>query len=120
MNRPVRVVQSTWIAMLALQSIGSIDMKHRLPAPRQFVAISVLWGILFLMADTGYAKFAARLSVLIVLTAGVVGPFGLKLANWLRSIANQFAVSPSAAGAATPPSAVPTPATSFAPSVQSV
>lgn len=80
--------------MMALQSIGSIDDKHRLPAPKQFVAISVLWGLLFLAADTGYARIASRLSLLVLLTATVVGPFGTRLTGWLTGIAQRFAISP--------------------------
>lgn len=94
MNRPARVIQATWLLMLALQTIGSVDMKHRLPAPRQFVSISVLWSLLFLAADSGLGRIAARLSVLILLTASVIGPFGTRLVSWLRLIAQNFGIPP--------------------------
>lgn len=83
---PTRTIQSTWLFMLALQTIGSVDAKHKLPAPRQYVAINVLWAILFLMADTGFGRLASRLSLLIVVAASVIGPFGKRLVSWLQAI----------------------------------
>lgn len=78
------------MAMLVTQTVGTIDSKHRLPAPRQFVAISVLWGILFLAADTTMNKLAARLSALILLTGMVLGPFGKVAINFLNWVATSF------------------------------
>lgn len=92
--KPGRVVMSTFFVMLIVQTIGSIDSKQRLPAPRQFVAISVLWGILFLMADTSLNRIAARLSALIVLTGMVLGPFGKVAVSFLNKIAEEFAIPP--------------------------
>lgn len=77
--------------MIAVQTIGSIDSKHRLPAPKQFAAISVLWGIFFLLAYTTLNRIAARLSVLVLLTGMVLGPFGKVAINFLRLIATKFA-----------------------------
>ena len=96
MNNPQRTIIATWLAMLALQSVGSVDSKHRLPAPRQFVAIGALWGILFLVADTGRAKLAARFSMLLLLTATVIGPFGLRVIRLLTQVARRFAIQPPA------------------------
>lgn len=89
--KPSRVIFGTFMAMLVTQTIGSIDSKHRLPAPKQFVAMSVLWGVFFLLADTTLNKIAARLSVLIWLTSMVLGPFGNVAINFLRLIATNFA-----------------------------
>lgn len=88
--KPSRVIESTFFVMLIVQTVGSIDTKHRLPAPRQFVAVSVLWGILFLMADTAMSKLAARLSVLVVLTGMVIGPFGKVAIGFLNKVAQDF------------------------------
>lgn len=92
--KPARVIQTTYFLMLIIQTVGSIDTKERLPAPRQFVAISVLWGLLFLMADTSLNKLAARLSALIVLTGMVIGPFGKVAVKFLNRIASEFAIPP--------------------------
>jgi len=112
MRNPARVIQSTWLAMLTLQTIGSVDAKHKLPAPKAYVAISALWGILFLAADTGYAKVAARLSVLVLLTASVLGPFGQRLIALLNTVSTQFAVPPVDAGAGPAPPNAPASTTS--------
>lgn len=92
MRRPRRTILATFHAMLAVQTIGSIDGTHKLPAPRQYVAHTVVWSILFLLADTGLGRLAARLSVLILLTASIVGPFGAKAVGFLSMIAQRFAV----------------------------
>lgn len=88
--KPSRVIQSTFFVMIVIQTIGTVDTKHRLPAPRQFVAVSVLWGILFLLADTTMNKLAARLSVLVVLTGMVIGPFGRVAIGFLNAVAKNF------------------------------
>jgi hypothetical protein len=84
--------------MLTLQTIGSVDNKHKLPAPKQYVAISVLWAILFMLADTGLGKLAARLSLLILLTASMLGPFGKRLVDFLNLVSKNFAIRPGQAG----------------------
>lgn len=88
--KPSRVIHGTFLVMIIVQTVGNVDSKHRLPAPRQFVAIGVLWGILFLMADTGYAKIAARLSVLVLLTGMIIGPFGKVVVGALTAVATKF------------------------------
>lgn len=109
--KPTRVIQSTYFAMLTLQTIGSVDAKHKLPAPKQYVALSVLWGILFLVADTGAGRVAARLSMLVLLTATVLGPFGKRLVQFLDTVANRFAIQPNsgAPGAGPAQPAAPSP-----------
>lgn len=81
---------ATWLAMLTLQTVGTIDAKHKMPAPKQYVAISVLWGTFFLLADMGYGKFSARFSVLVLLTASVLGPFGQRLIDFVNMISKRF------------------------------
>lgn len=93
-RNPTRTIQTTWLAMLALQTVGAIDGQHKLPAPRQYVAISVLWGAFFLLADTGLSRLVARLSVLMLVTASVIGPFGKKLVDFLDTVSQNFSISP--------------------------
>lgn len=92
--KPSRLIMSTFFTMIFVQTVGTVDSQNRLPAPRQFVAISVLWGILFLMAGTSAAKIAARLSALIVLTGMVLGPFGKVAIGFLNTVTEKFAVNP--------------------------
>jgi hypothetical protein len=94
MNRPGRVILATWFAMIAATTIGSVDSKRKLPAPKNYAAVSVLWGILFLMHDTGLGRLAARLSLLVLLTASVIGPFGKRFITFLEMVAKRFAVAP--------------------------
>lgn len=92
--KPGRVILSTFFIMIVIQTVGSVDSQNRLPAPRQFVAISVLWGLLFLMAETTLNRVAARLSVLIVLTGMVIGPFGRVAIAFLNKVTEEFAIDP--------------------------
>lgn len=107
---PKRTVMVTWLAMLGIQTVGSIDAKHRMPAPRQYVAIGALWAIMFLGVETAAAKTFARLSVLVLLTASVIGPFGARAIQVLRNIGSGFAIPPTQqAGSNIPPSIITTP-----------
>ena len=110
---PARTIQTTWFVMIFMQIIGTVDAQHRLPPPRAFVAISTLWGILFTMADTGLGKLASRLSLLALLTAAVIGPFGARFVKFLQMIASTFALPTAQAGtspaAPTAPTAPPAP-----------
>lgn len=92
--------------MMTVQTIGSVDSKRKLPAPRQYVIVSTLWGILFLLADGGLGRLAARLSLLTLLTASVLGPFGASFVSFLNTITRQFGLlSPAVGPAASSPSA---------------
>lgn len=92
--KPTRVIWATFLMMITVQTVSSIDGQHRLPAPKRFVAISVVWGTLFFAAEIGLGKLAARLSLLILLTAMVVGPFGKLVINFLTTITKTFAIPP--------------------------
>jgi hypothetical protein len=92
--KPSRVITGTFMAMIATQAVGSIDQKHRLPAPKQFAAIATLWGILFLLIDTGLGRLAARLSILVLVTGMVVGPFGTTAIRFLNTVTDKFAIAP--------------------------
>lgn len=92
--KPTRVIFGTFFLMIVIQTYNSIDGQHRLPAPRKFVAIGAVWGVLFLMADIGWGKIAARLAMLILLTSLVIGPFGTLLIRFFNTVTNTFAIPP--------------------------
>lgn len=94
--KPSRVIWSTFLLFVTIQTIGSVDSTHRLPAPRKFVAVSVLWGIMFFMVDLGAGKIASRLSLLILLTGMVTGPFGKTVLGFLGIVSKNFPVDPNA------------------------
>jgi len=95
--------------MIALQTIGSIDMPgqgtRKLPAPRQYLAAVLAWGGLEILADTGRGRAAAVTGWVIVLTGAVFGPFGNKAISLIQTVTHQFAVPPSGSqyGASTTP-----------------
>lgn len=96
-----RQLQGSFWLMIALQTIGAIDMPgkgpRKLPAPRTYVAVIVLWSILGLVSDAGAAKAAAVMGWITVLTGAVVGPFGLTATNFLTTISSKFGVAPGGA-----------------------
>jgi hypothetical protein len=87
---------ATHAAALAVQTVGALDPfgkgKVALPSPRVYVAIFVLWSLLGLVAQGSerLARAAANLSVLVLLTAAVMGPFGAKLTGFLQFSARNF------------------------------
>lgn len=87
-----RIIESTFWVMVVLQTIGSIDMPgagaRKMPAPRQYVAIVVLWAILGLAADTGLRRPASRFALLLVLVGMVLGPFGQRAVSFLNTTAS--------------------------------
>lgn len=94
--KPSRVLFATFIAMLSVQTVGSIDAQHRLPPPRKYALISITWGVLFFVADlgTGPRKMAARLALLILLTSMVLGPFGKVAVTFLNTVTKLLAIPP--------------------------
>lgn len=86
--------------MIAVQCMGAIDLPghgpRKLPAPKVFVAITVLWSIFGIMADAGAAKQAAIMSWVTLLTAMVVGPAGTTLNDFLKIVAQNFGTPPPA------------------------
>lgn len=90
-----RQLHSSFFLMIAVQTIGSIDMpgkgKRKLPSPRAYVAAVIVWAILGLIPG----KAAAIMGWVTVLTAVVVGPFGKGVLNFFDTIATKFiAVAP--------------------------
>jgi hypothetical protein len=94
--------------MIVVRTIGAIDIPkfdaagqasqgpRKLPAPKTYVLIVVLWSIFGLIADAGAARVAAIMSWVTVLTAMVTGNTGTVLTGLLKTIAQTFKITPSA------------------------
>src|ERR1700733_10111096 len=92
--------------MIVFQTIGSIDMPNsknapysiarKLPAPKMYVAIVVLWSTLHLLADIGKGRAASIIGWVLVLSGMTVGPFGTRFVGFVQTIAQQFSVNPNA------------------------
>ena len=97
-----KTVQTTMWAMILIQTIGSVDLPgsgaRKLPSPRAYVAIIVLWSTLTMLAETSASKFASRMAVALVFTGAVVGPFGQRFASFLNTTAHLFPTTPPAQG----------------------
>ena len=94
---PDRVLRGTFWAMIVVNTIGAIDMPgkgqgRKLPAPRVYVAVVVLWGLFHLAADMfpRAGRTIAIMSGVTVLASMVVGPFGGVLTGFLDKIARQY------------------------------
>lgn len=86
------VIQLTMWIMILAQTIGSVDMPgtggRKMPAPRQYVAIVILWTILSMIGDTDtWHRPAAVFSILATLTAMVLGPFGQRITSFIGDLA---------------------------------
>lgn len=99
-------LQTSFWAMILIQTIGSIDMpgrgERKLPAPHQYVAILVTWLVLQLISSisAGAARATAAVGWALVLTGLVVGPFGKQVVNLFTIISTQFSGSSSVTTAA--------------------
>jgi len=93
MNEATQLNASMWL-MITVQTIGAIDLPghgpRKLPAPKAYVAVIVLWSIFGLMADGGFGRAAAAMSWVTVLTAMVVGPAGKTFTNFLKLTGQTF------------------------------
>lgn len=112
---PGKTISATFWAMVVVQTIASADIftqgPRKLPAPKQYVAIGTLWAIFHFLEETRYARLAAQLSVLVLLTGVVLGPFGGVLLSFLGYVGTRFSLapaSPDGGGGASSPS-VPSP-----------
>lgn len=95
---PERTISSTFWAMILVQTIGSTDIftagPRKMPAPKQYVAIGTLWGILHMAAGTSFSRLAANLSVLVLLAGMVLGPFGPQFLAFLQFVGTRFSLAP--------------------------
>jgi hypothetical protein len=86
----VKQLSATFMAMLFVDTLGAIapfSRKVYLPSPRMYLATFLLWGIFGLVASVSdaAARVVGRLSLLMLLTATVIGPFGRKAVNFLNA-----------------------------------
>lgn len=90
-------LQTSFVVMILVQTIGSVDMPGRgprkMPAPRQYIAILITWLVLQLIAgiSAGAARATAAIGWVLVLTGLVVGPFGKQVINLFTVISQRFA-----------------------------
>lgn len=93
-----KLLATTLVAALAVETIGAVDPfgpgKVYLPAPRRYLATWLLWFVLGLASATGAAgtRLAGHLSLLVLLTMVVIGPFGRKVIGFLDSAGRFFPV----------------------------
>ena len=99
---PDRQLHGSFFLMLAVQTIGALDMpgkgKRKLPSPRTYVAAIVVWAILGLVSDAGASRAAAVMGWVTVLTATVVGPFSKGILNFFDTVSTKFIATPSDTG----------------------
>jgi hypothetical protein len=99
--------------MVIVQTIGSTDIftagPRKLPAPKQFVAIGVLWSIFHLFEGSKYERTVSALSVLVLLSAIVLGPFGGVALGFLSYVSSRFSLAPAGSGGGGSPSLSPSP-----------
>lgn len=99
-----KTLQGTLLLMVVLQTVGTIDTQRKMPAPKQYAAITVLWGIFFLGADLGAERVMRALSMLVILPAIVIGPFGKRMLAFIETVSYYFQADNSpTAGAGTAP-----------------
>ena len=99
MNPEKSLMASMWVLIIG-QTIGGVDLPgsgpRKLPAPRNYVAVIVLWSLMGLAVDAGSAGLAratAMFSWLVVLTGMVVGPFGKRFLSVVTDVAKFWPVS---------------------------
>ncbi len=95
---PSKTISSTFWAMMLIQTVASADIftkgPRKLPAPKQYVAIGVLWVIFHMFEGSRYERVVAQLSVLVLLTGIVLGPFGGTLLSFLAYVGARFSLAP--------------------------
>ena len=86
-----------WI-MIVVQTINGLDMPghgpRKLPAPKMYVAIVVLWSIFGLIADAGQGRAAKVMAWAAVVTAMVIGNAGNTITGFLKTIALNYGAGP--------------------------
>jgi hypothetical protein len=97
---PSQTVETTlWITLL-LQTLGAVDAPgkgpRKLPAPRAYAAVLIVWTSLAFMADSGPvgARAARSMSWLLVLVTLVLGPSGKILTGFLAAAARDYGTTP--------------------------
>lgn len=90
------VTVAFWV-MVFLQTIGSVDMpgrgERKLPSPRSYVSIIVLFSLLQIIASAGAQRAASVMAWITVLLGLVKGPFGKTAIDFLNNIAQNFGIN---------------------------
>lgn len=97
----------TLIAALTLETFGAIapwSGGPTLPKPSAYIATFTLWFMLGFAGVFGRsaARAAGQFSVLVLAAMAILGPFGKKLTDTLRSLAGFFPAHATPATAAAP------------------
>ena len=90
-------LQTSFWVMMFLQTLGSVDVKNgprKLPAPKAYVPVIIVWAGLQIVADTGRERAASTASWVMVLAGLVLGPAGQRLVGFFSSVANQYGATP--------------------------
>ncbi len=117
MNDTTQVQASMWL-MVVIQTLNAIDLPghgpRKMPAPKTYVAIIVLWSTFGLMIDAGLGKAAKAMAWVVVLVSlvGKALPAGMNilsptgqlnqnatpaaqsLSKFLQIISSQFGTNP--------------------------
>jgi hypothetical protein len=118
MNETTQVQATMWL-MVVIQTLNAIDLPghgpRKMPAPKTYVAIIVLWSTFGLMIDAGLGRAASAMAWVVVLVSlvgkalpagmSILSPSGQLNANatpasqslskFLQVIASQFGTNPS-------------------------
>jgi uncharacterized RDD family membrane protein YckC len=92
MASPKKTLGATMFASFAILTIGYTD---KLPSPRRYVAIGLLYFILGVVAEFGAnaAKWAMRLGAIVLLSA-IAGQAGVRLTAFLKRTAARVTATP--------------------------
>jgi hypothetical protein len=84
-------VASAFWTMIALQTLGSVDMpgkgERKLPSPRAYLAPIVLFSMLSVASDLGMERAAGVAAWVTVLLGTIKGPFGNRITDVINFVA---------------------------------
>jgi len=121
---PRRLLSATFWATVFVQTLGSIDIgqkktkeetvtKRKLPPPKAYVAIVVVWALLGWVAQVSdnLARAAATLSGLMLVTTLFVNAThserytvaGTRLIHFFNAVSDKFSIQPPTQGGASEP-----------------
>ena len=92
MATPQKTLGAEMLASFAVLTIGYTD---KMPSPRRYVALALLYFILGIVAEfgTNAARWAMRLGALVLLVA-LTGQAGVRLSTFLKRVGQKFTATP--------------------------